>query len=308
MDVPQEILQAAQALVEPTQAQAREYLKQLKETVDEQQALRKSLEDERAATARERANLDREFARREAARRAEFDESMARVTKEFTSESERLIQSIKDRVESQKLKRFAANRSAELRRAGERLRQEGATEGPAQTGTKAASNSRATADREPPLPVSTDLEEGDRVRILSLNKEGTVESVHENTYSVTIGSLRFRTERGDLQLLKQAAAASSEPHRQKYSPHPELDASQSFTPELNVIGMTADEATDRVDKYLDEAFLAGVENIRIIHGHGKGILRRAIAQLLTGHPQVEKFTLAPPEQGGGGATLVELRK
>lgn len=308
MDVPQEILQAAQALVEPTQAQAREYLKRLKEAVDEQQTLRKSLEDERAATAKERANLDREFARREDARRMEFDESLARVIKEFANESEHLIQSVKDRVESQRLKRFAANRSAELRRAGERLRREVATGGPAQSEAKTPSSTRATTDREPPPPILTDLEEGDRVRILSINKEGTVESVHENTYSVVVGSLRFRTERGDLQLVKQAAAASGEPYRQKYSPHPELDASQSFTPELNVIGMTADEATDRVDKYLDEAFLAGVENIRIIHGHGKGILRRAIAQLLTDHPQVEKFTLAPPEQGGGGATLVELRK
>ena len=200
------------------------------------------------------------------------------------------------------------NRAAELRRAGERLKQESATGGPAQSGTQGRSLAREPADREPPLPISADLEEGDRVRILSLNKEGTVESVHENTYTVTIGSLRFRTERDDLQLVKQAAAASGESCRRKYSPHPELDASQSFVPELNVIGMTADDATDRVDKYLDEAFLAGVENIRIIHGHGKGILRRAIAQLLTNHPQVEKFALAPPEQGGGGATLVELRK
>jgi DNA mismatch repair protein MutS2 len=72
--------------------------------------------------------------------------------------------------------------------------------------------------------------------------------------------------------------------------------------------MTADEATARVDKFLDEAFYAGTEAVRIIHGHGKGILRRAIATLLTGHPQVEKFQLAPPNQGGGGATLVDLKK
>ena len=70
----------------------------------------------------------------------------------------------------------------------------------------------------------------------------------------------------------------------------------------------AQDAVDRVDKFLDEAFLAGVESVRIIHGHGKGILRKAIAELLTGHLQVERFKLAPQDQGGTGATIVEMRK
>ena len=78
--------------------------------------------------------------------------------------------------------------------------------------------------------------------------------------------------------------------------------------ELNVIGLTSDEALNRVDKFLDQAFLAGTESIRIIHGHGKGILRKAIAGFLRGHPQVDHFRLAPPDQGGGGATLVDLKK
>ena len=85
-------------------------------------------------------------------------------------------------------------------------------------------------------------------------------------------------------------------------------ADKETSSELMVIGLTADDAIDRVDKFLDQAFLAGIENIRIIHGHGKGILRRAIAELLSHHPQVERFSLAPPEKGGGGATLVELKK
>ena len=83
---------------------------------------------------------------------------------------------------------------------------------------------------------------------------------------------------------------------------------ESFTSELNVIGTTVDEATDRVDKYLDDAFLAGVESVRIVHGHGKGALKRGIAALLKGHPHVERFGDAPANQGGGGATIVTLRK
>ena len=72
--------------------------------------------------------------------------------------------------------------------------------------------------------------------------------------------------------------------------------------------MTVDEAVDAVDKFLDEASLAHVSQVRIIHGHGTGALRRAIGGLLDGHPHVDRFRAAPPDQGGAGATLVELRQ
>ncbi len=305
MAVPQEILEAARKLVEPTQAQARAYLRQLKEAVDDQQMLRRSLEEERVAAAKEREGLEQDYARREASRRAEFDQALGRVIQEFTRESDRLVQTVRDRLESQKLKKFALNRAAELRRAGERLRQGGSVSEPGAGAPPAVATGMGSAQERPASSFS-DLGAGDRVKILSLGKEGSVESVHEGTYTILVGSLRFRTDRADLQLM--APAASVETPRPRFAPHPELDASQSFVPEINVIGLTADEALERVDKFLDEALVAGVESLRIIHGHGKGILRRAVAKFLQEHPQVDKFTLAPPNQGGGGATLVELRK
>ena len=72
--------------------------------------------------------------------------------------------------------------------------------------------------------------------------------------------------------------------------------------------MTADEAIAHVDKFLDRSFLADSGTVRIIHGHGKGILRRAISDLLRNHIQVDRFGPAPPDQGGSGATIVELKK
>jgi DNA mismatch repair protein MutS2 len=77
--------------------------------------------------------------------------------------------------------------------------------------------------------------------------------------------------------------------------------------EFNVIGDTAEEARERVDKFLDQAFLSGRSRLRIIHGHGKGILRRTLHEMFSHHPQVEKFYSAPPQEGGGGATIVELK-
>ncbi len=77
--------------------------------------------------------------------------------------------------------------------------------------------------------------------------------------------------------------------------------------ELNVIGRNVDEATAELEKVLDRAFLAGLTHIRIVHGSGMGILRRALRQYLKTHPQVIGVTEPPQNQGGGGATEVELK-
>ena len=86
------------------------------------------------------------------------------------------------------------------------------------------------------------------------------------------------------------------------------DSDMATTADLKLIGKQTDEAVDLVDKFLDEAFLNGLSELRIIHGHGTGALRRAIADLLTGHPHVACFKPAPQDQGGAGATVVELKQ
>jgi DNA mismatch repair protein MutS2 len=77
--------------------------------------------------------------------------------------------------------------------------------------------------------------------------------------------------------------------------------------EINVIGTTAEDARERVDEFLDRAFVAGRFRLRVIHGHGKGILRKTLHEFLASHPHVERFYAAPPQEGGTGATIVELK-
>jgi DNA mismatch repair protein MutS2 len=73
-----------------------------------------------------------------------------------------------------------------------------------------------------------------------------------------------------------------------------------------VIGQTVDEASPKVEKFVDQAFLAGLPRVRIVHGSGMGILRKALRQMLQHHPHVASVAEAPQNEGGGGATLVEL--
>jgi DNA mismatch repair protein MutS2 len=82
---------------------------------------------------------------------------------------------------------------------------------------------------------------------------------------------------------------------------------ESVPSEINVIGHTVDDATREVEKFVDRAFLAGLPRVRIVHGSGMGILRKALRQYLRKHPHVESVAEPPQQEGGGGATVAELR-
>jgi len=306
MDVPDEILQQAKSLANPDQAIAVEYLKRLKSLVDEQESLRSALEEERAATAGEYARLEAEFTKREQVRRTEFETFLARTSHDFNRQSELLIKGLKDRITAERMKKAAYNQAAQLQRAGmevtRKIEEELSLRPAEPTGIPGREDLRISQTKL----EGTEPREGDRVWVKPLSQPGTVESIHGNNFTINVGSLTFRAQREDLQFLESAPQAAEKSPVTK--PAPQLSLDQQFSPELNVIGLTADEAVERVDKFLDDAFLSGAENIRIIHGHGKGILRRAIAKHLTSHPQVDRFQPAPPNQGGGGATLVDLKK
>ena len=138
--------------------------------------------------------------------------------------------------------------------------------------------------------------------------------VSEETKQKCLKSLRFREKVENLELVELSAPAKSSGEklaglRRSASNEVNLKATQgNGRSELNVIGQTTDEAVDAVDKFLDEASLASLAQIRIVHGHGTGALRRAVAELLKDHPHVAGFKAAPQDQGGAGATVVELRQ
>jgi DNA mismatch repair protein MutS2 len=159
---------------------------------------------------------------------------------------------------------------------------------------------------------------GDRVRLRSFGSEGVVDKLNGDEAEVRVKSLRFREKVANLDLLEPAATraqpetAGRRSRLQQVSRGTEvhLRAPDDDNPmaELNVIGRRADEAVDATDKFLDKAFMNSMNHIRIVHGHGTGALRRAIADLLRGHPHVARFAQAPQDQGGAGATIVELRQ
>ena len=133
--------------------------------------------------------------------------------------------------------------------------------------------------------------------------EGFVTNVTQNSAEVDIQGKRLLAPLEDLRMRDQGSQKFSPPAKVSVQ-LPEVNASLT---ELNVIGCTIDEALTRTEAFLDKALLADQSNLRVIHGHGTGRLRRAIANLLDDHRIVERYYAAPPEEGGGGVTVVTLK-
>ena len=154
----------------------------------------------------------------------------------------------------------------------------------------------------PPEPDALPLEVGVRVRVPP-GLEGVVTAVQGKTAEISVNGKRLKASVGDLVVIGRPGAPAPATVRVNVS----MASSESSGSELNVIGCTVPEAIERTDKFLDQAVMSELREVRVIHGHGTGQLRRALAEFLSEHPQVLRAVGAPPNQGGGGATVVELK-
>ena len=136
----------------------------------------------------------------------------------------------------------------------------------------------------------------------ALGLEGVVTSLHDDSADVDVRGKRMRTRLRDLRVLGGAPVPQP-----RVSVHVALQPRDSSPSELNVIGCTVDEALTRAERFMDESMLGDQHVLRFVHGHGTGQLRRALAEFLKQHPLVATVALAPPNQGGGGVTVAELK-
>jgi DNA mismatch repair protein MutS2 len=145
---------------------------------------------------------------------------------------------------------------------------------------------------------------GDRVMAGPFGVEGTIQSIHDRDAEVDVRGKRIRVRLDELRVL----AGASAPARPAVRVNVDLQPRQGTPGDLNVIGCTTDEALARAEKFLDDALVSEQRTVRVIHGHGTGQLRRAIGEFLARHPLVASHSHPPPEQGGAGVTVVELKE
>jgi DNA mismatch repair protein MutS2 len=142
---------------------------------------------------------------------------------------------------------------------------------------------------------------GDRVIFGALGLEAIVTAIHDNSADLEVRGKRMRASLNDLKVIGSPAPTSRVSVRVDLQP-------RETTVDLNVIGCTVDEALAKAERFLDESLLSDQRTIRVIHGYGTGQLKRALAGFLQQHPLVARVAAAPPDQGGGGVTVVELKE
>jgi DNA mismatch repair protein MutS2 len=303
-----EILAEARRHVSARESQLQDHLAR----VDEDLRL---LDRERESVARERQALsaaEASFRERDAAlsdREAQFrrraTERIDERVRQARREIDLLVEDLKKRT-SVLTDRVARDPSAPRLNTG----LTGSARAQAQAAIdEAAARIRRGLDEPAPaaVPDARPPDIGDRVAVGGFGIEGTVLAVSPDGHAdLDVRGKRMRTRLADLRVTaRRDQAGGGSVATVRVNVH--VEPREGLLTEINVIGCTVDEALTRTDRFLDETLITEQRSVRVVHGHGKGQLRRAIAGLLKEHPLVASFHPAPPEQGGGGVTVVELK-
>ena len=272
---------------------------QLTAAKDERDGLRRREQE----LARARTLLDLEGRAEQKQRTRELEGKLNGLLEDFTGQLKETVQAIEDKTVAQKIARDSALRVARLKR--EFSEQFNSTVVAHISGADKTDTGKKRPQGEAVIKV------GDLVQVRSLRREARVSRVLDpKNFEVTVGQLKMRIPRADIAGVTPVQAISpSDAARRRGGVTVATTADSDYVPmEINVIGRTADEAEGEVERYIDQAFLAGLPRVRIVHGTGMGVLRRTLREYLKKHPHVTGVTEPPHYEGGQGATIVELRQ
>jgi len=300
-----DVIEQARKNLDISAQEAENYLRRLQNETTIAADLRVALEEERETVAMKYARLDIEAGKKERERQKKFEKELAQTIEEFERQSKAFIQNIEDKALKNKLDKERLARKAELNRAVLAKVNDGATK----RRSDEATTDDSFKDQRPKIkdqPISV----GSQV-ITSFGSIGKVEKIDKDTAEIIVGAMRLREKIKNLQ-----AVGEIEPNKQTLgeklqsqaqSSNLQLDA-EDANAELNLIGHTTADAEYEIDRFLDEAYIAQLPRVRIIHGFGTGALKNFVHHFLKGHPHVSRYAFAPSNQGGNGATIAELKQ
>ncbi len=300
-----EVIDHARQNLDISAQDAEAYLRKLQDETKRAEDLRIALEEEREATAMKYVSLDIEAIKKEKARQKEFEQELAETVEAFERQSKAFISSLEDKALKNKLDKERSARKAELNRAV--VSKIGAVKsepGAIATGFRGS----APFTKSDATPASGDgvvVSVGSSV-LTSFGNVGIVEKLDKDTAEVLIGNIRLRQKIADLQVVQAETRPSSSVSSPDRSLSKPID-SPDVAAELNLIGHTTAEAEYELDRFIDEAYIGSLPRVRIIHGFGTGALKNYVHHFLKNHELVENFTFAPPDQGGNGATIAEIK-
>lgn len=310
LGLPAEVIEQARAYRSERESQLADHLAKIErdlQALDHERRLAARERDTLAETAAKLQSREHELRHREETFRRRLDERIEERLREARREIDAVVEALKARTESMAAK--AERQTARLIPTGET----GSARAEARTAIDAIGDRlRSGAGSEPAAAAAVRTEPGrvaapgDRVLVGAFGLEGIVRTIHDRDAEVDVRGKRLRAKLDELRVVTPAATLNAHPSRVHVNV--EVQPREGSITELNVIGCTVDEALTRIERFLDDALVREMRSVRLIHGYGTGQLRRGIATFLQSQPFVEHFAPAPPEQGGGGVTVVELKE
>ena len=294
------IIDAARARLGSQARDVGEFLDRLHSDLREVEAERLRLRTREEELQREKNHLASEGKKEQQAKVKEMEKKLDSLLRDFEYHAREMISVIQDRAAAQKLSKDAERRVSKLRR---EFREQFDSAVVAHT---------TGADQDDPHAhpqLVKHVSEGDTVKLKSVGRPALVaRRIDDNHFEVEIGAMKMKIAREDIaEVLVRSSDSPIKAARARGISVSLENENKTIPSEINVIGRTVDDATREVEKFVDRAFLAGLPRVRVVHGSGMGILRKALRQYLQKHPHVESVIEPPQNEGGGGATVVELR-
>jgi DNA mismatch repair protein MutS2 len=294
------IIEAARAGLGSQARDVGQFLDRLHAELREAEGERLRLKVREQELEREKAHLATEGKKQQQTKIKEMEKKLDTLLRDFEYHARESVNAIQDRAAAQKFSKETERRISKLRR---EFREQ------FDSAVVAHSTGADQGDPHAQPQVVKHVSEGDTVKLKSVGRPALVaRRLDENHFEVEIGAMKMKITRDDIaEVLVRATDSPVKAARARGVSVSLEKESQNVPSEINVIGHTVDDATREVEKFVDRAFLAGLPRVRVVHGSGMGILRKALRQYLQTHPHVESVTEPPQNEGGAGATVVELR-
>jgi len=277
-----------------------EFLDRLHADLREAEAERRRLKAKDDELEREKARLASEGRKEQQAKIKEMERKLDTLLRDFEYHTREAVNAVQDRAAKQKISKEAERRISKLRR---EFRDQ------FDSSVVAHTTGADIGDPNAQPQMVKYVSEGDTVKLKSVGRPAKISrKIDDNHFEVEIGVMKMKITRDDIaEVLTHAGNTPIQAARARGISVSLESETQAVPNEINVIGRTVDDATAEVQKFVDRAFLAGLPRVRVVHGSGMGILRKALRQYLQKHPHVESVAEPPQNEGGGGATVVELR-
>ena len=309
LGLPSRVAEHARASLSPESREARDLIAYLHRGRDEIESLKRQAREELLQLETERRAMQSEWVERQKKRMTELEREFRETQMRLAGEVARLTAEIKDRTLRAQMEKQGARRMAKLQ-AEARAETDAAvvqtlSESQADLGIPAEAHGKPVAPER--------LSAGQQVVVKGLKQPLIFRRHDGNSAEVEAGPMRMKVALADIVGFavrpagSKAEAAVAAAKSRGITVHAQASA-PAASDEINVIGCTVEEATERVDKFLDQAALAAKPSVRIIHGHGTGALRRGLGEFLSGHLLVERIHPESEDRGGSAVTVAELKQ